>query len=101
MTLFSWFIKTNKNSASTKRLSKGVLTTAELKNTHTEVQATILANELNTFNNNTMWPIAKVKTATMIIKKPKESSYQTVAKKSKAKKAKNISTNLVSIPLGH
>ena len=60
MKLFSWFIKTDKRSkAQQESLEKSV--TAELENT--------LDDELNTFNNNTMWPIAKVKTTTVMIKK--------------------------------
>ena len=75
MTLFSWFIKKNKDSTPKQRFNQGVVATLqknELNSAQVEMQATILANELNTFNNNTMWPIAKVKKATMIIKKPKE-----------------------------
>jgi hypothetical protein len=33
-------------------------------------------DQLNIFNNNTMWPIAKVKTTTMIIKKPVKKEHK-------------------------
>jgi hypothetical protein len=60
MKLFSWFIKANRNS----KAKQGQL--ALLKT----VAEDCVYDEVNTFNNNTMWPIAKVKTTTMIIKKP-------------------------------
>ncbi len=104
MKLFSWFIKASKSSTSNQKRERGVLTTTqklEQENVQAEAQATILANELNTFNNNTMWPIAKVKTATMIIKKPSINSYQTARKNSKVKKPKKIGTSLIIMPLGH
>ncbi len=47
MSLFSWF--TQKNNNSIKRDDK-----------------TVIEQELKTFNNNTMWPIAKVRKATTI-----------------------------------
>jgi len=61
MKLFSWFIKTDKRSMTEEdrletSVSKSVENTKE--------------NKLTPLNKNTMWPIAKVKTATMIIKKP-------------------------------
>ena len=47
MTLFSWFIKRNKTSP-------------------TKNNKTSLAPELPTYNNNTMWPIAKVRSNTVV-----------------------------------
>jgi len=104
MKLFSWFIKENKNLTHKQPLNKGVSATIdeqELENEQENLQATILANELSTFNNNTMWPIAKVKTATMIIKKPQKQVFPTPVKVVKAKKAKPINTSLVSISVSH
>jgi hypothetical protein len=60
MKLFSWFIKANRNSKA-KQEQLILLKT---------VPEDTVYDEVNTFNNNTMWPIAKVKTTTMIIKKP-------------------------------
>ncbi|MFT5022697.1 MAG: hypothetical protein ACI9O3_000290 [Colwellia sp.] len=60
MKLFSWFIKVNKHP---KPAQEG-FTTAVSNN--------ITDEEISALNHNTMWPIAKVKTATMIIKKPKK-----------------------------
>lgn len=96
MKLFSWFIKTDKRSkAQQESLEKSV--TEELENT--------LDDELNTFNNNTMWPIAKVKTTTMIIKKPVKKDKQAIndemAKPTNKSVNKQTNTNLVTIPLTH
>ena len=78
MKLFSWFIKIN-NSSNTQK-----------ENT--------LDDELNTFNSNTMWPIAKVKTTTMMMKKPvkKEVTSSNVTLNSSKIIAPNLS--LVIIP---
>jgi hypothetical protein len=64
MTLFSWFIKSNKQATygeSNKRGDIATSDTGELKNG--------LTDEVGICNNN-MWPIAKVETTSMIIKKP-------------------------------
>lgn len=90
MTLFSWFIKANSHTISQQANRQEVIATSskvKLKNG--------LVDELTTFNNNTMWPIAKVKTTTMIIKKP-----QIKASVSQSK-TKTTNTSLVIIPLGH
>lgn len=90
MKLFSWFIKTDKRSkAQQESLEKSV--TAELENT--------LDDELNTFNNNTMWPIAKVKTTTMIIKKPVKKDKQSLNDKMTKPTNTAVNINLVTIPL--
>ncbi len=92
MKLFSWFIKTDKRSkAQQVSLEKSI--TKELENT--------LDDELNTFNNNTMWPIAKVKTTTMIIKKPVKKDKQAVNDKIKKPSNKAVDLSLVTIPLAH
>jgi hypothetical protein len=84
MKLFSWFIKTDKRSKS----KDDILETS----TSTELESA-LDNELNTINSNTMWPIAKVKTTTMIIKRP--------VKKDTNSKNKIVNLGLVTIPLAH
>jgi len=53
MKLFSWFIKAN-NKSKAKAESLATLKTEEI-----EIK---LNDQSNTLNNNTMWPIAKVKT---------------------------------------
>ena len=92
MKLFSWFIKTDKRSnAQQESLKKSVI--KELENT--------LDDELNTFNNNTMWPIAKVKTTTMIIKKPVKKDKHALNDKIKKPSNKAVDLSLVTIPLTH
>ncbi len=90
MTLFSWFIKTNSHATSKQTNKRGDITTPD-----TEALKDVLADELDTFNNNTMWPIAKVKTTSMIIKKPikKDSVSQVIPKKT--------TTSLVTIPINY
>jgi hypothetical protein len=89
MKLFSWFIKVD-NSSKTQKENSTTTSSEELERT--------LDDELNTFNNNTMWPIAKVKTTTMMMKKPvkKEIIYSNI----KSTKSKNLlpDLNLVTIP---
>ncbi|NQZ86040.1 MAG: hypothetical protein HRT54_00485 [Colwellia sp.] len=92
MKLFSWFIKTDKRSKTQQEsLKKSVI--KELENT--------LDDELNTFNNNTMWPIAKVKTTTMIIKKPEKKDKQDLNDKITKPSNKAVDLSLVTIPLAH
>ena len=92
MKLFSWFTKTDKRSnAQQESLKKSVI--KELENT--------LDDELNTFNNNTMWPIAKVKTTTMIIKKPVKKDKQALDDKITKPSNKAVDLSLVTIPLAH
>lgn len=87
MKLFSWFIKVNKHP---KPAQEG-FTTAVSKD--------ITDEELSALNHNTMWPIAKVKTATMIIKKPnkKISASQSTQKYETTKAKKPF---IGPIPLG-
>jgi hypothetical protein len=92
MKLFSWFIKADKRSESQKE-SLETSVTNELENT--------LDDELNTFNNNTMWPIAKVKTTTMIIKKPGKKDKQAPSDKMIKSTNKAVELSLVIIPLTH
>jgi hypothetical protein len=91
MKLFSWFIKANSKAKQ------------ESQETHkTEELETRLNDELNTFNNNTMWPIAKVKTTTMIIKRPLKKVYTSQkTDKNRTENKENIENNfsLVIIPL--
>lgn len=90
MTLFSWFIKKNSHASDKQQNTRGDIATSdtiELKDG--------LADELDTFNNNTMWPIAKVKTTSMIIKKPiKKASISKVI-------PRKTNTSLVIIPINH
>jgi len=88
MTLFSWFIKPNSHSTYQQINKEEVIASPD-----TVKLINGLADEVDTFNNNTMWPIAKVRTTTIIIKKPqKKINYsQPVIKK--------LSTSLVTIPL--
>ena len=90
MKLFSWFIKANRNSKA-KQEQLILLKT---------VPEDTVYDEVNTFNNNTMWPIAKVKTTTMIIKKPSKAinSHHNI-KKNKAKTSVE-QPSFVSVPLG-
>jgi len=67
MTLFSWFIKANSQANYKQSKKRGVTASSETVYFHNG-----LADELDSFNNNTMWPIAKVKTTSMIIKKPQK-----------------------------
>ena len=90
MTLFSWFIKANSHSTCKKMKKQGTLATSNTVEINNG-----LADELNTFNNNTMWPIAKVKTTTMIIKKPK------IKVNIHQARIKEANTSLVIIPLSH
>ncbi|MFB0980125.1 MAG: hypothetical protein QMC62_04310 [Alteromonadaceae bacterium] len=60
MKLFSWFIKTDKRS----KTQQECLETSVIKPLESPME-----DKLNLFNNNTMWPIAKVKTTTVMIKK--------------------------------
>jgi hypothetical protein len=88
MTLFSWFIKTNSQDTykhSNKRGDIPASNTVELNYG--------LADELDTLNHNTMWPIAKVKTTNMIMKKPitKTSTSQVIPQ--------TTNTSLVTIPI--
>ena len=58
MKLFSWFIKANKNS----KTKRDMLATTKNEELETKL------NDISTaFNNNTMWPIAKVITTTNLI----------------------------------
>jgi len=90
MTLFSWFIKRNSQASSKQTNIHGVIETSSI----VELKDGVV-DEFTTINNNTMWPIAKVKTTTMMIKKPqtKASGIQSIAK--------TANTSLVIIPLGH
>ncbi len=58
MKLFSWFIKANKNSKTKRDM---------LATTKNEELETKLNDKSTAFNNNTMWPIAKVITTTNLI----------------------------------
>ena len=89
MKLFSWFIKVDNSSEALKESSKNT-SSLELNST--------LDDELNTFNNNTMWPIAKVKTTTVMMKKPKQKEM--ITSDIKSTKSKNLASNLslVTIP---
>jgi len=90
MTLFSWFIKTNSHASYKQKNKRGDIATSDTVEINDG-----LADELDTFNNNTMWPIAKVKTTSMIIKKPikKVSISKVIPRKT--------STSLVIIPINH
>lgn len=104
MKLFSWFIKTNKNLTPKEELNKEALDTSQKTKqaiTHVDMQATELANEINTFNNNAMWPIAKVRTATIMIKKPKAKVYQATTEKIKRTKTTQLKTGLLAVQLNH
>jgi len=92
MKLFSWFIKKDKRSKA-QQVSLEKSKTKELKNT--------LDDELNTFNNNTMWPIAKVKTTTMIIKKPAKKDKQDLNDKITEPSNKAVDLSLATILLAH
>lgn len=89
MKLFSWFIKVDNSSEALKESSKNT-SSLELNST--------LDDELNTFNNNTMWPIAKVKTTTVMMKKPKKKEL--ITSDIKSTKSKNLVSNLslVTVP---
>jgi len=58
MKLFSWFIKSNKNSKTKREI---------LTITQNEKLETKLNDKPTAFNNNTMWPIAKVITTTNLV----------------------------------
>jgi hypothetical protein len=90
MTLFSWFIKANSHASSKQMNKQGVSATSSTVDLQNG-----LADELDIFNRNTMWPIAKVRTTTMIIKKPniKASTSQTMSN--------TTQTSLTIIPLSH
>jgi hypothetical protein len=90
MKLFSWFIKANRNSK-VKQEQLALLKT---------VPENTVYDEVNTFNNNTMWPIAKVKTTTMIIKKPSKAinSHHNIKQNNAAASVEQPS--FVSVPLG-
>ncbi|NQZ20578.1 MAG: hypothetical protein HRT53_00850 [Colwellia sp.] len=90
MTLFSWFIKANSHATDKQSNKRGVIARSE-----TVKLENGLADELDIFNNNTMWPIAKVKTTSMIIKKPiKKAPISKTAPKIK-------NTSLVTVPINH
>ena len=91
MKLFSWFIKANSNSKA-KQEQSALLKKVPLENT--------VYDEVHTFNNNTMWPIAKVKTTTMMIKKPSKAinSHHNI-KKNKAKNSVE-QPSFLSVTLG-
>jgi hypothetical protein len=89
MKLFSWFIKVD-NSSKTQKENSSITSSKELANT--------LDDESNTCNNNTMWPIAKVKTTTMMMKKPEKKVM--IYSNIKSTKSKNLlpNLNLVTTP---
>jgi hypothetical protein len=87
MKLFSWFIKVNKHP---KPAQKGL---------PTAVSNDIADEGINALNRNTMWPIAKVKNTTVIIKKAnkKMNTSQSTHKYETTKASKPI---IGPIPLG-
>lgn len=90
MTLFSWFIKANTHATYKQFNKRGVKARSE-----TVKLENGLADELDIFNNNTMWPIAKVRTTSMIIKKPtKKAPISEIT-------PKITSTSLVTVPINH
>lgn len=90
MKLFSWFIKASSNS----KAKRETLATSK-----SEALETKLTDKSNAFNNNTMWPIAKVKTTTIVINEPvteentKQSEDETISQQ-------EDEVSLDNIPLG-
>ncbi|TWX56192.1 hypothetical protein [Colwellia hornerae] len=91
MKLFSWFIKANKQVKAAQE---------ELSTITTEVVIKTTDEEMKTFNNNTMWPIAKVKTTTMIIKKPNKKMNTSQSTKKYETNTKGAKPFIITIPLG-
>jgi len=91
MKLFSWFIKAN-NKSKTNAESLAISKTEDLE--------TKLNEKSNAFNNNTMWPIAKVKTTPVIIKEVNDKLSNEQDKRETVSRTKVEKANLVTISLG-
>jgi len=90
MKLFSWFIKAN-NKSKAKAVSLATSKTEELE--------TKLNDKSNAFNNNTMWPIAKVKTTPVIVKEVNEKLSTEQDDRETISRTKVEKASLVTVPL--